>query len=66
MTIPNYIHRIVLSLLFSITNWKIIDTLLIDIPFWKYFLIEISILVMSKMLMESYNRFDLHDKEEEE
>ena len=54
-----HIHRFILSLLFSIINWKLIDAFLIELPFWKYFIIEISILVMIKFLTFTYEKAGL-------
>lgn len=56
-----YVHRLILSLLFSIINWKIIDALLIEMPFWKYFIIEISILIMIKFLTFTYEKAGLDE-----
>lgn len=56
-----HIHRFILSLLFSIINWKLIDAFLIELPFWKYFIIEISILVMIKFLTFTYEKAGLDE-----
>jgi hypothetical protein len=45
-TIEKTIHHLALSLLFTLINWFIIDFFIIKIPFFKYFIIEI-ILVLS-------------------
>lgn len=56
-----HIHRFILSLLFSIINWKLIDAFLIELPFWKYFIIEISILIMIKFLTFTYEKAGLDE-----
>ena len=38
-----------------------IDTFLIELPFWKYFIIEISILVMIKFLTFTYEKAGLDE-----
>ena len=62
--IPAYIHRLILSILLSLVNWMLIDKLLIDIPVWKYFIIEISILTMVKVLVYFYNELGIPLEEE--
>jgi hypothetical protein len=37
------IHRFLLGMLFSLITWFIIDKLIIEIEFWKYFIIELLI-----------------------
>lgn len=66
MQIPNYVHRLLISILFSIVNWKLIDLILIDIQIWKYFIIELSILVLVRLLVATYRQLDIEDNEEEE
>lgn len=61
-----YVHRFVLSVLFSIINWTIIDTFLIKMPLWKYFIIEISVLIMVKLLIFTYQKFGLEEKDGDE
>ena len=50
----NWVHRLIVSLIFSVGNWWVIDRLIIDISILKYFLIEILILVMVKLLIFVY------------
>ena len=65
MKIPDYIHRLVLSILFSIINWKLVDLILIDIPIWKYFIIEFSILGMVRLLIYTYEMLGIPANSEE-
>ena len=62
--IPAYIHRLILSILLSLVNWMLIDKLLIDIPVWKYFIFEISVLIMVKVLVYFYNELGIPLEEE--
>lgn len=66
MQIPNYVHRLLISILFSVVNWKLIDLILIDIQIWKYFIIEFTILVLVRLLVFTYRQLDIEDNEEEE
>lgn len=61
-----YVHRIILSILFSIVNWQIINALLIKISFWKYFIFEISILIMVRVLIFTYEKLGLGETEDGE
>lgn len=65
MEIPGYIHRLLLSILFSLINWKLIDLILIDIPVWKYFIIEFSILGMVRLLIYTYEMLGIPAENEE-
>ena len=66
MQIPNYVHRLLISILFSIVNWKLIDLILIDIQIWKYFIIEFTILIMVRLLAFTYIQLNIDTNEEEE
>lgn len=59
-----YVHRIILSILFSIINWQIINAWLIKMPFWKYFIIEISIIITVKILIFTYEKLGLEEIED--
>lgn len=43
------IHSFTLALLISIINWIIIDSFIIEISFFKYFLIEIILILSIKL-----------------
>ena len=43
------IHRFIVSILFSIASWFIINNLIVSVSFWKYLIIEILLLVMLKL-----------------
>jgi hypothetical protein len=53
------INRTILSILFSILNWKLINIFLIDIPFYKYFIIEIFLIVSMKLFIFTTQKFKL-------
>lgn len=58
-----YVHRFLISVLFSIVNWQLINKFLIEIPIWKYFIIEISILIMVKILIFTYEKIGLQEND---
>jgi len=43
------LHRFIISILFSIASWFIINNLIVSVSFWKYLIIEILLLVMLKL-----------------
>lgn len=43
------IHRFLLGMSFSLLSWFIIDKLIIEIPFWKYFITELIIVAILKI-----------------
>lgn len=47
-TYEKVIHRFIISMLFSIASWFIINNLIVSVSFWKYLIIEILLLVMLK------------------
>lgn len=46
------VHRFLIGFLFSIVTWLIVDLLIVDIKLYKYFIIEILMLVMLKISIE--------------
>lgn len=55
MTKHEAIHSFLLSIVFTLLNWVVIDNLVVALSFWKYILIEIIILVSFKIY-----QFTLH------
>jgi accessory gene regulator protein AgrB len=49
MMISNGVHRIILSTLFSIVQWLIINFLWVEMSFFKYMIIEIFIIICLKL-----------------
>jgi len=54
------IHTLVLSLMFSIISWLVVDNLIIDISFLKYFLIEIILIISLKFYKFTIQKFKLN------
>lgn len=42
------IHRFLISCVFTIFNWIIVDNFLIEIPLWKYLIIELFLVISLK------------------
>lgn len=55
----NWIHRTVMSILLSIINWQIINSFVVAMSLWKYFIIEISILLLAKLLIFVYSKMGI-------
>jgi hypothetical protein len=54
------IHTLILSLMFSIISWLVVDNLIIDISFLKYFLIEIILIISLKFYKFTIQKFKLN------
>ena len=54
------IHTLILSLMFSIISWLVVDNLVIDISFLKYFLIEIILIISLKFYKFTIQKFKLN------
>jgi hypothetical protein len=48
-----------IAILFSILNWLIIDRFIIEIPFYKYFIIEILLIVTMKLCIFTTQKLKL-------
>jgi hypothetical protein len=53
------LNKTILSVLFSILNWTLINKFLIEIPFYKYFIIEILLIVSMKIFIFTTQKFKL-------
>jgi accessory gene regulator protein AgrB len=53
------LNKTILSILFSILNWTLINRFLIEIPFYKYFIIEILLIVSMKIFIFTTQKFKL-------
>jgi len=54
------IHTLILSLMFSIISWLVVDNLIIDISFLKYFLVEIVLIISLKFYKFTIQKFKLN------
>jgi|688.fasta_scaffold11973_17 hypothetical protein len=53
------INKTMIAILFSILNWLIIDRFIIEIPFYKYFIIEILLIVTMKLCIFTTQKLKL-------
>jgi hypothetical protein len=53
------INKTIIAVLFSILNWLIIDRFIIEIPFYKYFIIEILLIVTMKLCIFTTQKLKL-------
>jgi hypothetical protein len=53
------INKTIIAILFSILNWLIIDRFIIEIPFYKYFIIEILLIVTMKLCIFTTQKLKL-------
>jgi len=61
MKIPLFIHRFIISILYTLAVWLAVDTFLIDIPFWKYFIIEFLVFCTAKVLIFTFHYFGIDE-----
>lgn len=60
MSLPEkVIHRLLISLVFSFFNWMLIDWLIVELPFWKYIIIELFLVVSMKFYIFTTRKMKL-------
>jgi hypothetical protein len=57
--IEKTIHHALIAILFSIINWIIIDNFIINISFWKYFIIELLLVSSLKIFKFTIQKLKL-------
>ena len=55
------LHSLMLSVTFSLVNWKIIDFFLIDMPFWRYIIIELILVISIKLFKFTKQKLKIDD-----
>jgi hypothetical protein len=53
------IHRALISLVFSLINWLLVDLFLVELPFWKYFIIELFLVISMKFYIFTTRKMNL-------
>lgn len=53
------IHKLLLGALFTVFNWLMFNNLIIDIPFWKYFLVELFLVLSMKFYKFTTRKLEL-------
>jgi hypothetical protein len=53
------VHRLLISIVFSVVNWILIDWLIIELPLWKYFLIELFLVISMKFYIFTTRKMKL-------
>lgn len=46
---PLWLHRLVLSILFTLVAWVFVDKVIVDISFLQYFFVEVTCLISLKL-----------------
>lgn len=46
---PLWLHRLILSILFSLVTWVFVDKVIIDITILQYFFVEVTCLISLKL-----------------
>jgi|LakMenEpi03Aug12_release.lakeMendotaPanAssembly.Ray.scaffolds.fasta_scaffold81400_4 hypothetical protein len=58
------LNKIIIGILFSILSWTIIDKLIVELPLWKYIIIEILIITIFKIELILASKFIENDRRE--
>ena len=53
------LNKTIIAVLFSVLNWLVIDRFIIEIPFYKYFIIEILLIVTMKLCIFTTQKLKL-------
>jgi uncharacterized protein (DUF983 family) len=54
-----FIHGFIISILLSVVNWFIINKFIINIPLWKYFILELIFVVSMKLYKFTLQKLQL-------
>lgn len=57
--IEKIINHLLLGALFTLVNWMIVDALIIEVPFYKYFLIELILVISMKIYKFTLTKFKI-------
>jgi hypothetical protein len=58
------LNKIIIGILFSILTWTIIDKLIVEMPLWKYIIIEILIITIFKIELILASKYIENDRRE--
>lgn len=58
------LNKTIISTLFSLLSWTIIDKLIITMPLWKYVIIEMLIIVIFKINLVITSKYIENDRRE--
>lgn len=53
------IHRFFIGLVFSVVNWILIDQFLVELPLWKYIIIELFLVISMKFYIFTTRKMNL-------
>lgn len=53
------IHRLFMSIVFTLFNWILIDWLIVDISFWRYLIIEVFLVISMKFYIFTTRKMNL-------
>lgn len=58
-SIERVINRLLISLLFTMLNWVLVDWLIVELPLWKYIIIELFLIVSMKFYIFTTRKMNL-------
>lgn len=57
-SVEKVVHKLLISLVFTLVNWVIVDNLIVEIPFWKYLIIELFLVISMKFYTFTTRKLD--------
>jgi hypothetical protein len=61
-TFEKYTHRFFLGLVFTLINWIIVKTFIIDVSFMPYLFIELTLVISMKLFKFTLTKFKLENE----
>jgi hypothetical protein len=53
------VHKLLLSIIYALFNWMIVNWLVVELSFWKYLIIELFLLVSMKFYIFTTRKMNL-------
>lgn len=47
-SVEKVVHRLLISIVFTVLNWIVIDFFIVDLPLWRYLIIELFLVISLK------------------
>lgn len=58
-SVEKVVHRLLISIVFTVFNWIVIDFFIVDLPFWKYLIIELFLVISLKFYTFTTRKLNL-------
>ena len=58
-SVEKVVHKLLISIVFTVLNWIVVDFLIVDISFWRYLIIELFLVISLKFYTFTTRKLDL-------